>query len=124
LDKQLDELVAFLQEEFDLEASISTISHTLRAEGWSKKMIRRKAKEQNADLTDKYLHDLTAFAFYHLVYIDGSGCDKRVGIRRTGWSPVGTTLVQTERFNRGQRYHIIPAYTGWYSDGTHIPEVD
>ena len=110
-DRQLDELAAFLREEFDVEVSISTISHTLRAEGWSKKMIRRKAKEQNADLRDKYLHELSAFASYHLVYIDESGCDRRVGLRRTGWSPVGITPVQTERFHRGDRYHILPAYT-------------
>jgi hypothetical protein len=63
------------------------------------------------DLRDKYLHDLSAFASYRLMYIDESGCDKRVGFRRTGWSPVVTTPVQTERFQRGHRYHIRPAYT-------------
>ena len=110
-DRQLDELAAFLREEFDVEISASTISRTLKAEGWSKKTIRRKAKEQDADLRDKYLHELTTFASYHLVYIDESGCDRRVGFRRTGWSPIGTTPVQKERFHRGQRYHILPAYT-------------
>lgn len=110
-DRQLDELAAFLQEEFDVEVSNSTISRTLKAEGWSKKTIRRKAKEQNADLRDNYSHDLTSFASYHLVYIDESGCDRRVGFRRTGWSPLGSTPVQIEKFHRGQRYHILPAYT-------------
>ena len=65
-DRQLDELAAFLQEEFDVDVSTSTISRTLIAEGWSKKMIQRKAKERNADLRDKYLHELSAFASYHL----------------------------------------------------------
>jgi transposase len=92
--RQLDELTAFLREEFDVEVATSTMSRTLRIEGWSKKMIRRKAKEQNADLRDKYLHELTAFASYHLVYIDESGCDRRLGFRSTGWSPVGVTPVQ------------------------------
>jgi transposase len=110
-DRQLHELAEFLRDDFDVEVSRSTISRTLNAEGWSKKTIRRKAREQNADLRDKYLHELTAFASYHLVYIDESGCDKRVGFRRTGWSPVGSTPVQTERFHRGQRHHILPAYT-------------
>jgi transposase len=32
-DRQLDELAAFLRDEFDVEVSISTISHTLKAEG-------------------------------------------------------------------------------------------
>jgi hypothetical protein len=92
-DWQLDELAAFLREEFDVEVSTSTMSCTLKAEGWSKKMMRRKAQEQNADPRDKYLHELSTFASYHLVYIDESGCDKGVGFRRTGWSPVGITPV-------------------------------
>jgi len=110
-DRQLDELAAFLQDDFDVEVSKSTISRTLKAEGWSKKTIRRKAREQNADLRDKYAHELTAFASHHLIYIDESGCDKRVGFRRTGWSPLGIAPVQTEKFHRGQRHHILPAYT-------------
>lgn len=109
-DRQLDELAAFLQEDFDVEVSNSTISRTLKAEGWSKKTVRRKAKEQNADLRDKYSHDLTSFASYHLVYIDEFGCDRRVGFRRTGWSTLGSTPVQIVKFHREQRYHILPAY--------------
>jgi hypothetical protein len=65
-DRQLDELAAFLREEFDVEVSTPTISRTLKVEGWSKKMIRCKAKEQNADLREKYLHELS---FYHFIYI-------------------------------------------------------
>lgn len=110
-DRQLDELAVFLQDDFEVEVSNSTISRTLKKEGWSRKTIRRKAKEQNADLRDKYLHDLTSFASYHLVYIDESGCDRRVGFRRTGWSPLGVTPTQTEKFHRGHRHHILPAYT-------------
>lgn len=110
-DRRLDELAAFLLEEFDVEVSTLTISRMLKAEGWSKKTMRRKAKEQSADLRDKYMHELSAFALHHLLYIDESGCDRRVGFRWKGWSPVGTTPVQTERFHRGHRYHILPAYT-------------
>ena len=32
---------------------------------------------------------LSDFRSYHLVYVDESGCDKRIGFRRTGWSPIG-----------------------------------
>jgi len=110
-DCQLEELAAFLHEDLDVEVSNFTISRTLKAEGWSKKTIQRKAKEQNSDLRDKYSHDLTSFASYQLVYIDGSGCDRRGGFRRTDWSPLGSTPVQIEKFHHGQRYHILPAYT-------------
>jgi transposase len=36
---------------------------------------------------------------------------KRVGFRRTGWSPRGTSPTQITKFNRGQRYQILPAYS-------------
>jgi transposase len=42
--------------------------------------------------------------------VDESGCDKRIGFRRTGWSPLGTTPVQVSKFHRDQRYQILPAY--------------
>jgi transposase len=57
-----------------------------------------------------YLGRQSKFHSYHLVYIDESGCDKRIGFRRTGWSPLGVAPVQISRFRRGQRYQILPAY--------------
>lgn len=38
------------------------------------------------------------------------GCDPRHGFRRSGWSPLGVTPLQVARFQRGQGYHILPAY--------------
>lgn len=90
-DRHLDELVVFLQYEFEVGVSISTVSRALKTAGWPKKTVRRKAKEQNADLRARYMHELTACASHHLVYIDESGCDKRVGFRRTAWSPLPST---------------------------------
>ena len=63
------------------------------------------------DLRDDYCHLISEFSSYHLVYVDESGCDKRIGIRRTGWSPLGITPVQVSKFHRHQRYQILPAYT-------------
>ncbi|OQD68577.1 hypothetical protein PENANT_c109G00802 [Penicillium antarcticum] len=50
------------------------------------------------------------FRSYHLVYVDESGCDKRIGFRRTGWSPLGTAPLQVANFHRDQRYQILLAY--------------
>ena len=47
---------------------------------------------------------------HHLVYVDESGCDKRIGFRRTGWSPVGTTPLQVSKFHRNQHCQILPTY--------------
>jgi transposase len=108
--RYLDEQVVFLWDEFKVMVSNATISRSLTRMGWSKKVARRVAQERNADLRDFYLHNLSAYETYHLIYIDESGCDKRIGFRRTGWSPLGVTPVQVARFHRGQRYHILPAY--------------
>jgi len=51
---------------------------------------------------------LSDFRSYHLVYVDESGCDKRIGFRRTGWSPIGVAPV---RLHRDRRYQFLPAYT-------------
>ena len=83
-DMYRDEMVLFLYDEFDTLVTTSSICRTLAAAGWSKKVARRVAQERNADLRDFYLHNLSAFSSYHLVYVDESGCDKRIGFGRTG----------------------------------------
>jgi transposase len=105
-----DEMVVFLWDEFEILVTTHSISRALASIRWSKKIARRIAKERNADLRDFYLQKLSAYRSYHLVYIDESGCDKRAGFRRTGWSPLGVAPVQIARFHRGRRYQILPAY--------------
>jgi transposase len=106
-----DEMAVFLYDEFNVLVTTSTISRALKSIGWTKKTTRHIAKERNADLRDYYLYNLSAFCSYHLVYVDESGCDKRIGFRRTGWAPLGVAPVQVARFHRDRRYQILPAYT-------------
>ena len=89
----------FLWDEFGTLVSTHSFSRTLKAAGWSRKVARQIAREQNANLRDFYLHN---------VFIDESGCDKRIGFRRTGWSPRGVAPVQVAKFHREQRYQILP----------------
>ncbi|KAJ5366062.1 hypothetical protein N7541_001822 [Penicillium brevicompactum] len=85
----IDEMAIFLWDEFNILPSSSS----------------------NTQLRDFYQHKLSEYRSYLLVFVDESGCDKRVGYRRTGWSPLGVTPVQLSKFHRGQRYQILPAYT-------------
>jgi transposase len=110
-DRYLDELVVFMWDDFEAVVTASTINRALKSAGWSKKTCRRVASGRNADLRDFYLHNLPPFSSYHLVYVDESGCDKRIGFRRTGWSPLGITPVQIARYRRERRWQILPAYT-------------
>ncbi|KAJ5471939.1 hypothetical protein N7539_008508 [Penicillium diatomitis] len=106
----LDEIAVFLWDEFQTMVTTSSIRRALVAKGWSKKTARQHARGQNADLRDYYLHNLSDFKSYHLVYIDESGCDKRVRFRRTGWALLSKAPLQVTQFHRDQRYQILPAY--------------
>lgn len=107
----LDEMADFLWDVFEVNVSTDSISRALKKIKWSKKTIQQKAKEQNPEWRDEYRHDILEYHSYQLVYVDESGCDKRSGIRRTGWSPPGITPVERSKFHRGQRYQILPAYS-------------
>ena len=104
-------MILFLLDEFDVLVTASSIGRSLASKGWTKKKIRRIAKERNADLRDAYLHNTTDIHSWQFVFVDESGCNKRVGFRRTGWSPLGVTPVQIAEFQREKRFQILPAYT-------------
>ncbi|KAJ5359791.1 hypothetical protein N7517_008982 [Penicillium concentricum] len=72
--------------------------------------VRYKAEERNQDSRDEYAHYISKFQTLKLVFVDESGCDKRVGFRRTGWSPLGVAPIQILKFHRDKRYQILPAY--------------
>lgn len=106
----LDKMVLSIWDEFRMLATTSSIQRTLIVAGWSKKSIRQRAKKQSAELRELYLRNISEYESYHLVYVDESGCDKRIGFRRTGWSPLGVAPVQVSQFHRDERYQILPAY--------------
>ena len=119
-DRYLDELSIYLADDFDEVVSVSTISRELKRARLSKKKYRKIAQQRDPDLVDVYLHNISSMEHRQLVFVDESGCDPRQGFRRSAWAPVGVTPVQVARFERGQRYHILPAYT---SDGVLYSEV-
>jgi len=84
----------------------------LHPRGWTKKQIRCTgiANGRSADLRDYHLYQISALSPAHFVFVDASGCDKRIGFRRSGWYTIGTTPVQVARFQREQRYQRLPAY--------------
>lgn len=92
-DLYLDEIADFLFLEYECRVSLSTISRTLKAAGWSKKVPRRRAGEQNQELRDNYQYKLSLLNPKKFIFIDELRCDRRVGFRRTAWSPRGITPV-------------------------------
>jgi transposase len=106
-------MISFLYKEFGVEVSPSTITRTLQKIKWTRKNTRRVAKQRDPQLQHYYNYRLKlgGFRSYHLIFIDESGMDKTVGLRRKGWAPKGITPRQTATFQREERYQVLSAYT-------------
>ena len=109
-DEDLDGMVLFIWDEFGKLLSRWSIRRALSSANWSPKTMRRIARGRNPDLRDYYEYRVSEFPSWCRVYVDESGCDKRIGFRRRGWSPRGVTPEKITQFQRGQRYQILPAY--------------
>lgn len=109
-DLYRSEMADFLYSAFGKRVSERSIGRTLRSIGWTRTTVRRIAQQRDADLRDYYLHRIAQYKSYQLVFVDESGCDRRAGYRRWGWSPKGCSPVQVTKFGRGKRWHILPAY--------------
>lgn len=104
------EMAEFLYRRFRKRVSERSIGRTLRSIGWTRTTIHRIAVQRDADLRDYYLHRMSQYKSYQLVFVDESGCDGRAGYRHWGWSPKGSSPVHITKFSRGKRWHILPAY--------------
>lgn len=104
------EMADFFYRRFRKRISERSIGRTLRSIGWTRKTIRRIARQRDADLRDHYLHRISKYKSNQLVFVDESGCDGRAGHRRWGWSPKGSSPIHITKFGRGKRWHILPAY--------------
>ena len=93
-----DEMVLFLLDEFKTLVTPFSIGRALASIGWTKKTIHRIAKGRNADLRDLYLYNTSYICSWQYVFVDESGCDKRIRFRRTGWAPLGVTPTKVAQF--------------------------
>ena len=78
------EMADFLYRRFRKRISERSIGRTLRSIGWTRTTIHRIAQQRDADLRDHYLHRISQYKSYQLVFVDESGCDGRAGHRRWG----------------------------------------
>lgn len=119
-----NEMVVFLWDEFRVMISRFSIGRLLKTANWTKKVLRRIARERSAEVRADYLERISGLDHRKFIFVDESGCDKRIGSRRRGWSPRGITAAHVARHRRGNRYHVLPAYTvhgiiySWVFQGT------
>jgi transposase len=105
-----NEIQEYFKHNFNVVVSERSIGRTLDSMGYTRKVSRRVALQQDPDLRDYYLHRISKYKSWQLIFIDESGCDKTIGNRRHGLAPKGETPVQVSPFSRGSRWNILPAY--------------
>lgn len=109
-DMYQQEMANYLWDELEIDVSRQTIGRSLQAGKWSKKKIRRVAKERNEELRDFYSHKVSRLKSSQFIFVDESGSDQHGTFRRTGWAPHGVTPIQHSTFHRDPRHQILPAY--------------
>jgi hypothetical protein len=76
------EMADYLYHRFRKRISERSIGRTLRSICWTRTTIHRIAQQRDADLRDHYLHRISQYKSYQLVFVDESSCDGRAGHRR------------------------------------------
>ena len=69
---------------------------------------QKRTRERHVNLWNTYFHNIPKFCSEHLVFVDESGCDRRIGFRRTGRSCLGVAPVQVSQFHRRQQFIWLP----------------
>ena len=105
------QMATWLRREFDVIVSPWTVGRRVRQPGWTLKVLRKVAKEQDPELQDRHVQERAALDPEQLVYIDESGVDRTDIVRNKGYAPKGVTPVEEQQFHRGGRIQILPAYT-------------
>lgn len=77
-----DEMVVFLWDEFRVMISRFSIGRLLKTANWTKKVLRRIARERSAEVRADYLERISTLDHRRFIFVDESGCDKRIGFRR------------------------------------------
>ena len=101
----------FLYRKFGERISERSIGRALRSIGWTRKTIHRIAQQRNTDLQDYYIHRISKYKSYQLVFVDESRCDGRGGYRRWEWSPKGSSAHHITKLSHRKGWNILPAYT-------------
>lgn len=57
---------------------------------------------------------MSGFHFYHLIYANETGCDKRIGFTRMDWFLLGTALVHASNYYRQGVVHPIGTWNTIY----------
>lgn len=104
-------MVNFFKLAFHLDVDRWTVSREIKRRGWSRHKSQYIAKERDDDLGDDFLERRSRYPIDTIIIVDESGSDRGIGMPSEIYGPQGTRPLRKERFHRGKRIQILPAYT-------------
>lgn len=108
----LDELAEWLAIYHDQPISTSALHNNLVELGLTHKLLHKTAAERDEVARTQWIHDVTShYTAAQMVFIDESSKDNRTLVRHYGRAPSGEDPVEVVRFDRGERWSILPALT-------------
>jgi transposase len=106
-----DEMVLFLEEEWDIRVNRSTVSRLLQRNKLRNKKGQRIGHTQSQALRVAWqaqMHDISA---EQMVFIDESLFKQQTGWRLMAYGPIGSPARYADDMARGNTWSILPAYT-------------
>lgn len=104
-------MAAWLNEQFGIRPSLSTVYRTLQRARWTHKKISRRAAERDSILRAAWQARRLQYDESEFVFIDENASHERTTDRRYGWSAEGIAVEDTVSARRSERYSILPALT-------------
>jgi len=99
----MDEMQAFVLDEYDVECSPDVIYSTLREAGWSRKVVTKHAKERSQLLRDLFYLRSRSWRIDQIVALDESAANERSCDRKRGWSVKGESCIASYSAKRSER---------------------
>jgi transposase len=105
----LDEIQDFLLTEYQITASVSTVSRCIKKLKLTHKKTTRTNTAQDDTLRARYFARITGVPVNRIIIVDESATNERTLDRRWGWSLKGTPCRVRQSGKRSERWSILPA---------------
>lgn len=108
---QLDEVVDFVKDEYNVEISKTTAHSTLKRLNITRKRVTNIHPNQDPGLRDDHLQERMQYRADQIVAVDESAANERTKDRKYGWSLRGLPCRVRQAGQRGRRWSMLPAMT-------------
>lgn len=105
-----EEMSAYIDDQWGITVSRSTVSRWLKESGWSWKLAERYNPNRSDDLRSSFIGRISGYKASQLVILDESAVNERAVDRRWGWSPRGVAYrMKYAALYRSERWSLLPA---------------